>query len=189
MIVMPPMEWPARTASRSIGRLEHRGQVVGQRRQIERGGAATAQSVAALVVEDDPRAVFDQAAGDRQPDLVTTAPTVGEDDDRRVGPLARDIPHGQGGAVGRRHRQRFRTGQDAPAEASVVVVGPAGGAAALRLEAPIGRQRRRRCPAPRRRPRGASAVSLTWIGVRRARSRRRRGRGAGVLHRCQINGN
>jgi hypothetical protein len=44
--------------------------------------------VAALVVEHDTVALFAEAPGDRDPNFVAAAPTVGEYDDRRVESIA-----------------------------------------------------------------------------------------------------
>ena len=123
-----------------VGCLEHGRQVVGQRRKVERGGAPTAVSMAPLVVEDDPVAALDQTTGHGEPDFVAATPAVRQDDRGRLGRVARDVPHGQAGAVGRRHRQGLGTGQRAPTQPCLVVAAGRGGL--VRPEPPVERGRR-----------------------------------------------
>ena len=83
-----------------VGRLEHRLQVVREGVDGQGSGAARARTVAPLVVEDDPVALFPEPSGDGNPDLVAAAPTVGQHDRRGFGPVALDVPHRQSCTVG-----------------------------------------------------------------------------------------
>ena len=91
MIVMPPMEWPASTASwTSVA--SRPGQVVRQRLDGQRSGASRAQPRGPLVVEHHTVALLVEPAGDREPDLVAAAPAVREYDDGRVRAVDRRGP-------------------------------------------------------------------------------------------------
>jgi hypothetical protein len=68
--------------------LEHCFEIVGQGVDGEWRCPSRAQAVAALVVEHDTVALFAEAPGDRDPNFVAAAPTVGEYDHRRVESIA-----------------------------------------------------------------------------------------------------
>ena len=78
-----------------IGRLEYRRQVMRQSLDGQRCRAPRARPVPTLVVEHDTEALLPQPAGDREPDLVTAAPAVGEHHHRRIRTVAREVPEGQ----------------------------------------------------------------------------------------------
>jgi hypothetical protein len=62
-----------------------------------------------LVVEHHPVALFAEAAGDGEPDLVAAAPAVGKDDDGRVRAFARQVPDRELRTVGGAHDLVVRT--------------------------------------------------------------------------------
>jgi hypothetical protein len=81
--------------------------------------------VATLVVEHDTVALFAEAPGDRDPDFVTAAPTVGEHDHRRVKCVAWQIPDCELRAVVSAHDLMVGPGNPftPPERVALVVVG------------------------------------------------------------------
>ncbi len=82
-----------------VCRLEHGLEIVGQGVDGERRCPSGAQAVPALVVENDTVTLFAEAPGNRDPNFVATAPTVGEHDYRRVESIAWQVPDGELRAV------------------------------------------------------------------------------------------
>ena len=98
---MPPMEWPTSTGVVHVGHVEDGCQIVRHILNRQWRRPPCARPVSSLVVEHHAESLRPEPAGDGQPDLVAAAPAVGEDDDRRIGPVALEIPQRQPGPVRR----------------------------------------------------------------------------------------